>query len=551
MLKASYAAPVEGLLFPLAPAAGSGPGASGGSQRRGRWRGRRQGFAALYLGAFCLAVASQLLRLTPVPTWDTIWAEDYGIFLVQALQHPWHLFTPYAGYEQLVPRIFGQVASMLPLPSASLFDAVGGSVLDVCCAFYCYYASEGFIRSRVLRALLVVAILLVGIAPIEVVANPTNSQWYLMCALFFGVLWRPRSRAGKAASALVAFLTTSTNPIALIFAPVLAIRLIVLRRPREHAVTAGYLAGWIPQALVIVSTYGAGTQRITRTATIGQTVPYYFHWVPLRALGWHLSWRLSQVAGWNGATVIIGVVVLAVLGWAMTQGRRAQAFVVLAVLLGFVQTILSATITPIATVSAPTSNWEMASRYTLMPIIALDAAAIVGVDALAARYGGVRAAFSTLMQRLRSRSAPAAARPAVLAPAGLAAFPGPAALSEAVFPGPVVIAGAAAPSETTFPGPAAPSDNAAPATAAAHPSRVPCTGSRRLAVVVAVSALVIGLACTWIPDYRYKTERVGFGYWGPQATWMLKECQNHTVIQVVAWATPTGRGPVDCSRLVP
>jgi hypothetical protein len=496
---------VENLLFPQAPVAGSVPPPSGRGRRRGRWWGRRQGFAALYLGAFCLAVASQLLRLTPVPTWDTIWAEDYGIFLVQALQHPWHLFAPYNGYEQLVPRIFGQVASMLPLPRASQFDAVGGSVLDVCCAFYCYYASEGFIRSRVLRAVLVAAILLVGIAPIEVVANPTNSQWYLMCALFFGVLWRPRSRSGKIASALVAFLTTSTNPIALIFAPVLAIRLLVLRRPSEHAVTAGYVAGWIPQAIVIVSTYGARTQRITSTATIGQTVPYYFHSVPLRALGWHLSWRLSQVAGWNGATIIIGAVILAVLGWAMTQGRRVQVFVVLAVLLGFVQTILSATITPIATVSAPLSNWEMASRYTLMPIILLDAAAIVGVDALAARYGGVRDAVTTLMGRLRSRMAP----------------------------------------------PAAPSGDAARAGAAAHPRRAARVDGRRLAVVVAVSALVIGLACTWIPDYRYKTERVGFGYWAPQATRMLKECQHHSVIRVVAWATPTGYGPVDCSRLVP
>jgi len=541
---------VRELLFPQALSAASAPPASGA--------GRRARFAAFYLGAFCLAVASQLLRLTPVPAWDTIWAEDYGIFLVQALQHPWHLFIPYNGYEQLVPRIFGQVASMVPLPRASEFDAVGGSVLDVCCAFYCYYASEGFIRSRALRVILVTAILLVGIAPIEVVANPTNSQWYLMCALFFGVLWRPRSRAGKIASALVAFLTTSTNPIALIFAPVLAIRLLVLRQPREHAVLAGYAAGWIPQAIVIVSTYGARTQRVTSTATIGQTVPYYFHWVPLRALGWHLSWWLSQAVGWNGATIIIGVVILAVLGWAMTQGRRVQVFVVLAVLLGFVQTILSATITPIATASAPTSSWEMASRYTLMPIVALDAAAIVGVDALAARYGGVREAFVTLMRRLWSRTAPRAAASAALAHASPAAIAPAAALTEmAAIAGAVASSGTAALAESAAP-PADAASAAAPSArgtsadaASARAEARPGPASRRLAVVVAVSVLVIGLACTWIPDYRYKTERVGFGYWEPKATRMLEECRHHSVIRIAAWATPTGYGLVDCSRLVP
>ena len=272
-----------------------------------------------------------------------------------------------------------------------------------------------------------------------------------------------------AASALVAFLTTATNPIAVIFAPLLAFRALAVRRPREHAVTVGYLAGWIPQVLVIASAYGRHSQRVGQLATPGQSVSYYFHWVPLRVLGWHLSWWLSQVAGWNSATFVIGGVTLAVLGWTMTQGRQVRAFVVLAVVLGFAETILSATITPVVTVSAPNPSWEAASRYSLLPIIALTAAAIVGVDALVARGGGVRAALT----------------------------------------------------------------------------------ARRAGPVAAVAALALVLACSWGPDLRYTTERVGYGHWGPKATRWLDECRHQSAITVFAWQSPHNEGTIPCANLVP
>ena len=36
--------------------------------------------------------------------------EDPGIYLAQALAHPWHLLQSYAGYLQLVLRLIGQIA---------------------------------------------------------------------------------------------------------------------------------------------------------------------------------------------------------------------------------------------------------------------------------------------------------------------------------------------------------------------------------------------------------------------------------------------------------
>ena len=109
----------------------------------------------------------------------------------------------------------------------------------------------------------------------------------------------------------------------------------------------------------------------------------------LRALGWHLSWRLESFAGQTGATLIIGAFLAVVLGWAMiTQGKQVRVFVVTAVLTGFVYTVFAAVITTYVVREAPLLSpvsFEPASRYSVVPIVLLDAAAIIAVDALIRR----------------------------------------------------------------------------------------------------------------------------------------------------------------------
>ena len=149
--------------------------------------------------AVCAGVVVLLSRVAGVPAWDCIYAEDYGVFLVQAFRHPWHLLVPYSGYLQLVPRLIGQFASLLPLTAAAAVFAVTGALIAMGCALFTYHASAGFIRSRALRAVLGAALVLLPIAPLELVGNGVNTPWYIMVALFWAVLWRPRTRAGMAA----------------------------------------------------------------------------------------------------------------------------------------------------------------------------------------------------------------------------------------------------------------------------------------------------------------------------------------------------------------
>jgi hypothetical protein len=350
---------------------------------------RRALSVTLQAVAVCAGAVVLLTRIPGVPAWDCIYAEDYGVFLVQALQHPWHLLVPYNGYLQLVPRIIGQFVSLLPLTAAAAAFAVTGALIASGCALFIWHASAGFIRSGVLRAVLGAALVLLPVAPLEVADSGVNSPWYIMVALFWAVLWRPQTLAGMAVAATIAFAATSSVPVAIVYAPLLIIRVFTLPRLREHAVTAGWLAGWVVQVPVILHTYTNHKQRLGTSAPLGKAVAYYFHTVVLRALGWHLSWRLESVAGQTGATLIVGAFLAVVLGWAViTQGRKVRVFVVTAVLAGFVYTVFAAAITNYVVRQAPLLSpvsFEPASRYSVLPIVLLDAAAIVAVDAFIRR----------------------------------------------------------------------------------------------------------------------------------------------------------------------
>ena len=88
------------------------PQADASSPRSGR---RLAAYVAIQVAAVCIGAVVLLPRIGGIPSWDSVYAEDQGVFLVDALAHPWHLLVPYGGYEELVPRLIGQLVSYLPL----------------------------------------------------------------------------------------------------------------------------------------------------------------------------------------------------------------------------------------------------------------------------------------------------------------------------------------------------------------------------------------------------------------------------------------------------
>jgi hypothetical protein len=339
----------------------------------------------VFLSVIALAAGAVvlLLRIAGRSPLTTIWAEDRTVFLVQALASPRHLFASYAGYLQLLPRLIAQLVSFLPLRDASAAFAISGAVIASAVALFVFHASAGHIRSVWLRGLLAAAVLLLPVAPLEIADSGVNTPWYLLFALFWAALWRPRTRGGMALAALIAFLAGASTPLALALAPLLILRIAALRRVREHAVTAGLAAGLLLQVPVI---HAAHNSRLDKQAGPGGVLGFVAHDVVLPALGWHLDWWLQAAAGRNGATLLVGCVLAAVFGAiAITQPARVRLVAAVALGCGFLLAAAAAALSRWVTVESVHFHIEPGSRYTTLPIFLMEAAVIVAVDNVVGR----------------------------------------------------------------------------------------------------------------------------------------------------------------------
>lgn len=340
--------------------------------------------AAVALGAWLL-----LLRIPGTPPWDSLYLDDYGTFFARQLEHPWALLSPQHGYAQVYPHLVAQLATYAPLAWVARIFAVTGAVTAAACGLFVFHASARHVRSVALRAGLFLAIVLLPIAPLEIADNTLNSPWYMLLALFWAVLWRPRTRAGMTVAAILALMTAASTSLAVVFAPLLAARLYVLRRPGEHAVAVGWLAGCLIQLPVVVSSYGQGSSPLNSLTSLpGKALTFYAHDVALPSLGWHLSWWLQSLAGRDGATVIVAIVLAIVFGAVLAAQPQSRPFVLTALGFGFFFTMVAGALNPYASGSPPvTPGLEQGARYTALPIFLIEAAVVVGVDRALSLWG--------------------------------------------------------------------------------------------------------------------------------------------------------------------
>jgi hypothetical protein len=271
--------------------------------------------------------------------------------------------------------------SYLPLTDAALAFALAGVVVAACGALVIFHASAGHIESVKLRALLAVALVLLPIAPMELIASGVEAPWYLLPVLFWAMLWRPRTRPAMAVAAAIGFLTMASNILAVLLVPLLVARLYVLRRPREHAVSAGWLAGCLVQAAYVIPLGLNSQSRLDHSLTpLRQSLAFYGHVVLLPSLGWHTSWWLRSFAGANGAAAIAAVVLAVSFGLILVTQPGARLFVVTAVAVGFIFSVVSTSINPAPAIDLMLPTDVLGTRYALMANFLIVSALIVGVD---------------------------------------------------------------------------------------------------------------------------------------------------------------------------
>jgi hypothetical protein len=192
-----------------------------------------------------------IMRL-PGDARNLLWAEDGEVFLTQAYAHGYlhNVFTPYAGYMHLVPRTASQiVAALVPLREVGLGMNLSGALVWslVAAAAYCF--TRGRIRIE-LRYLLWLLVLLLPIGSLEVATNTANSHWFLMFGAFIVLSSRSETVPRVVCGALIVGAAMMSDPLTLIFAPLVVARVVVLRSLRENVVSIVFVCAAGVQLIV-------------------------------------------------------------------------------------------------------------------------------------------------------------------------------------------------------------------------------------------------------------------------------------------------------------
>jgi hypothetical protein len=348
-----------------------------------RSRGRATLVALAYLIAAVVGAGVLLVRQAGTPSWATTWSEDRWVFLPRAFAHPWSsLIHEYAGYLQLTPQLIADVVAQLPLRFAAAGFAIAGALVASSCAVFVFQASSGQLRVTWLRVLLAGSVLLLPTALIEVANSGVDSPWYLMFALFWALLWRPRSRRGRALAAVIGFLTMASNILNLLWLPLVAARVIALPRVREHAVTAGWAAGVAFQVFALTQ-----AREPHRIGPVPSAFSFYGQHVLVPAVaGWRLALRLEPAVSTPACVAAAALVVAAMVTWAVRRGGpRVGALALAAIGMGLILTIIPALLRYWVPGAVSTDVWVPGARFTTEGILLIDVVAIAGADAVLRR----------------------------------------------------------------------------------------------------------------------------------------------------------------------
>ncbi len=276
-----------------------------------------------------LATGIACLRLGHGPL-GVLWAEDGSPFLQDAnrfggLAVP---LRPYGGYVHLLPRLIAALVVLLPV------DAFAAAANVLSCAVAGTVAASTFVLSRpvaaapVIRATLAAVVVLLPVAPVEVLGNLANLHSYALWLVPWLLLAAPSTPRGSAALGAAGLLIALTEIQTVLFAPFF---LLAARDRRQWPTLLGLGAGLLVQlaAMVIAPRVNA----TPGTATLEATAKgYLVNGVLSLATeeGRHLH-ALVMAAGWTAiaaaALLLLAFILHATL---IASGRLRWAILMLA-----------------------------------------------------------------------------------------------------------------------------------------------------------------------------------------------------------------------------
>jgi len=330
------------------------------------------------------ATALQLFRQPEEPSWNSIWQEDGGVFLTDAVADPLgSILSPYNAYLHLVPRLLADLVALFPLDQAALLISASASVVVALVSVYVYAASGAVLHTQWARVLLAALVVLLPAAGYETNANLANLHWYLTFAAFWVFVARPSTRSGNALGAAIVAAAVLSDPLTGLLLPLAVWHARSARGPWARAVPVAFALTLAVQAVLgvledpvrpyadshlmdVPRIYGL---RVVGSVLVGDQFLDDF-WQPLGAV-------FSAPA-----TVLVGVAC----GFGLARLRGGVRW--------FVATSLALSVANLAVplMLRGTENFLLregfslnGSRYTVLPILLLITAMIAIVDRLGPR----------------------------------------------------------------------------------------------------------------------------------------------------------------------
>jgi len=222
------------------------------------WRQAVGGAVFVVLGA-----AVSLARTSGPGALNTIWIEDANNFLQDALHESvlTTLTTQMNGYYDFVPRVVTAIAVTFPLTWVAGIMSACAAIEYSMFALIAYIASGPHLRSPWLRLLIAAPACLIPLGYTQANNDLATVQFIALYGIFWLLLWRPATRIGQVAAPVIMLCTTLSSILPLLFAPLVAARLIADRSKVSIAIAVCWAAGLVTQWSVQVR--GMSTRQVS------------------------------------------------------------------------------------------------------------------------------------------------------------------------------------------------------------------------------------------------------------------------------------------------
>lgn len=344
------------------------------------WKGNRWETALVVVGFLVLAVVLQLFRVGPSEATSTVWAEDGPFFLAGAVNEGFFdmLTSTYAGYLVVAQRLIGELGALVPLGDASVAIALGGCAVVAASGLAVWVGSAGHISSPALRGLLTALTVLCPVASLEAVASGTYVSWYMTFAVFWLLLWRPRSDWGAILGGLFIFIAGLSGPGTFFFVPLALLRAVAIRDRRDGILVGAFALAF---AIQLPATLLSDEHVSDPAWTKNIATAYLQRVLDGAVLGEELGGRAWGRFGWPFLAAL-ALAFTGLIAWLAARATSGRLLAAIAILTSGAMFVLSAYQRALGTALMwPEGAWlGVGGRYAIVPALLLVSALLVLVD---------------------------------------------------------------------------------------------------------------------------------------------------------------------------